>query len=268
MTITEHDLRCPELTDPGEYVDPARCTCRDLDGHTRRTSWADGPLCAFDLESTSANPEEARIVTATVVRIRPGRAAQITNWLTDVAGVEIPEAAAKTHGVTTEHARKHGRPMADVVTEVRVALELEWRAGIPVVGHNLSYDFTLLAAEVGRAGDKPFTVSGAVIDTIVLDRGVGRYRRGKRTLAAACEHYGITLDNAHTSDADALASARVAFKIARRYPQVGEMPLPELHEWQRAAHLVWAEHFGQYLQSQGKPDDVSRGWPMRRGDAA
>lgn len=48
----EHDLRCPELVSP----DPSRCTCRDSEGHAPRASWADGPLCAWDLETTAADP--------------------------------------------------------------------------------------------------------------------------------------------------------------------------------------------------------------------
>lgn len=257
----DHDARCPIWNGADVHTG---CTCRDQDGHMPR-GWADGPLCAFDLETTAADPLEARIVTATVVRIRPGQDKVVTDWLSDVDGVEIPDGAAAVHGVTTERARAEGRPHREVLGEIVTALALEWAAGIPVIGHNVSYDFTVVAQECLRAGLDPFTVAGPVVDTIVLDRGVDRYRKGKRTLTAAAQVYGIELseEDAHSSAADALASARIAWKIARRYPDVGSMPLHELQGWQADKHRTWADSFGAYLTKQGKTDDVSREWPMR-----
>lgn len=268
--VLEHDARCPEITEPGLYADPTRCNCRNEQGRTPRdgvvASWAEGPLCAWDLETTGPDPDTARIVTATVVRIRPGQDKHVTDWLSDVDGDDIPEGAAAVHGVTTEKARAEGRPHAEVVDEIALALQLEWAAGVPVVGHNLSYDLTVLARECERLGAAHrFEVGGPVIDTIVLDRGVDKYRKGKRTLTVTAEHYGIELseEDAHSSAADALASARIAWKIARRYPAIGTMPLTELHTWQAEKHLAWAESFGKFLRISGKEDDVSREWPMR-----
>lgn len=273
MSTTEprvdHDLRCPELASPGTYADPDRCTCRDAEGKTPRqsVSWTDGALAPFDLESTGKDPLTARIVTATVIRVRPGQGTEVTNWLTDVDGEEIPEEAAAVHGISTEHARTHGRPQREVVQEIRAAIELAWSLNIPVVGMNLAYDLTLLAAECDRLGLAPFVVTGPVVDALVLDRGVDRYRRGSRKLVDLAAHYGVPLseEDAHSADADALASARVAFKIGRRYPEIGSMSLRDLHEWQRKQHRVWADGFGAYLTKQGKQDDVSRDWPMRTG---
>lgn len=244
--------------------DPTDCDCRDDQGHSPPTCWADGRMAAWDLETTAPDPLEARIVTATVIDIRPRKKTITTNWLAD-PGVEIPTEAAAIHGITTEHARAHGRPLLEVVTQVRAALEYSWQFGVPVVGHNLSYDLTVLACECERLGLPPFTVTGPVLDTIVLDRGVDKWRKGKRTLGATCQHYGVALseDDAHNSDADALASARIAYKIARRYPVVGTMPLAALMQWQADRHRAWAESFGAYLVKSGKTDDVSRDWPLR-----
>lgn len=259
----DHDARCPIWNGADVHTG---CTCRDDDGHTPRTSWADGPMCGWDLETTGPDPLTARIVTATVVRIRPGQDKHVTDWLSDVDGDEIPDGAAAVHGVTTERARAEGRPHAEVVDEIALALQLEWAAGIPIVGHNLSYDLTVLARECERLGmAHRFEIGGPVIDTIVLDRAVDKYRKGKRTLTATAEVYGIALsdEDAHTSSADALAAPRIAWKIARRYPQVGTMPLAELHEYQARKHFEWAEGFGKFLRISGKTDDVSREWPMR-----
>lgn len=266
IDVTEHDLRCPELTDPQLEPNPQRCTCRDESGHTPRDSWADGPLCAFDLETTAPDPLEARVVTATVIRLqsRPRGKTLTSNWLAD-PGVDIPAEAAAIHGVTTEHARAHGRPLAEVVDQVCGALQLAWSTGIPVIGHNVSYDLTVLQQECVRLDLPEFTVDGPVVDTIVLDRGVDRYRRGSRKLIDTAAHYGVKLTEAeaHGSEADALAAARVAWVIARRYPVVGTMPLRALQVWQADRHRAWANGFGAYLRKQGKTDDVCRDWPLR-----
>ena len=64
-------------------------------------------MLAFDLETTSANPKEARIVTSALVRI-DGRDVQKVEHLAD-PGIEIPEDAAekiRTVGEAAEAIRK------------------------------------------------------------------------------------------------------------------------------------------------------------------
>ena len=99
--VTEHDARCPEMAEPQLAPDPDRCTCRDAEGKTPRepaTSWSTGPMCAFDLETTGQDPLTARIVTATVIRIRPNTPTPLnpTNWLSDVDGVRSPRAPPRS----------------------------------------------------------------------------------------------------------------------------------------------------------------------------
>ena len=73
-------------------------------------------MLSFDLETTSPNPREARIVTSALVRI-DGRDVSSTEMLAD-PGVEIPEAATKVHGISTEKARAEGRPHDEVLKEI------------------------------------------------------------------------------------------------------------------------------------------------------
>lgn len=270
----EHDLRCPEIAAPQLLPDPDRCTCRDADGHTRRESWVTGPMCAFDLETTHADPEMARVVTATVVEIRPGRDKVVHEWLSDVDGEEIPEESAQIHGVTSERARAEGRPHAEVVAEVRQALGRQWRDGAPIAGWNLSYDFTVLSRECLRIRQAtPFLVTGYVLDGLVLDKAADRYRKGKRTLTAAAEHYRIQLSeqDAHSSAADALAAARVIWRIAAQdHTWIGELPLPELHKRQTRWYRDQQTSFAKYLRDKVAPtvkDFDERAELLARADA-
>lgn len=267
MTTTEHDLRCPELTSPGMFADPARCTCRDEAGHT--PEWADGPWIAFDTETTGVDTSVDRIVTATVIVRHAGRKPEVTSWLAD-PGVDIPEGAAKVHGISTEHARANGRPIADVVTEIAAALLVHWGPDFPLIGYNVGFDVSILDSELARHTSSRLPMQGPIVDPLVIDRAVDKYRKGSRKLIDVCRFYGINLtdEDAHSADADALAAARLAWKIAKRYPEkVGTVPLADLHAAQIDWHLEWANHLGEYLQKQGKPDDVQREWPLRDGAA-
>ena len=55
-------------------------------------------MLSFDLETTSANPRGARIVTSALVRI-DGSSMTANETLAD-PGVDIPEQAARIHGIT------------------------------------------------------------------------------------------------------------------------------------------------------------------------
>ena len=85
----------------------------DLAGHAE-LPWHRGPLASYDCETTGTVVGTDRIVSAAL--IHPN--GNVTRWLSDVDGVEIPEAATAVHGITTEHARAHGRPAKEVVEEI------------------------------------------------------------------------------------------------------------------------------------------------------
>lgn len=231
--------------------------------------WHKQPMVAFDLETTSPEPTEARIVTACVVAIDPGtKAIHERNWLIN-PGVPIPPAAIAIHGVSNERAQAEGRDPAEALWEIANALEEAWTIGTPIVGHNVgTYDLTLLDHELirhGLPGVPELGGPGMVVDTLCLDRMVDRYRKGKRTLTAAAEHYDVRLDGAHDAAFDTVCSARIAWRIAERYPEQVQIPLDELMAAQAASHADWATEFQSYLRNKGgQPDAViDTAWPMR-----
>lgn len=212
-------------------------------------------MLAFDLETTSANPTEARIVTSALVRISP-EGAQPEELLAD-PGVEIPEGAQKVHGITTEYAREHGAAHADVLAHTIKKLQQAWEEDYTVVAFNATYDLTVL-----HTLDPSFTVNGVVFDPFVIDKLLDKYRPGRRTLTDVCEHYKVRLDNAHEATADALAAARIAWMQARKYPQLLEMSGAELMEFQAVGYYEMQEDFKKYLESRGRDSStVSTGWP-------
>lgn len=226
------------------------------------TSWHEEPRAAFDLETTGRDPSSARIVTATVVLVDgQGEVLEHHEWLAD-PGVEIPAGAAAIHGITTEHARSHGLPAAEVVQGIAAVLARLFDDGVPVLAYNARYDFTVLVRE-GLRHDVDTPVPSPVIDPYVMDKQADRYRRGKRTLTAVCEHYGVDFENAHTSAADVLATLRVGRLLADRHAFLRK-PAAELH----ASLVVWAArqaaNFEEYLRRTEPGAVIERDWPVVR----
>ncbi|MGW6416352.1 exonuclease domain-containing protein [Streptomyces sp. NPDC055055] len=231
------------------------------------TSWHRKPLCGFDIESTGVDPEQDRIVTASVVRYGGGTPTEGSSWLAD-PGVEIPEEATGVHGVTTEHACAYGRPAAAVVEEITTALALAVTAGQPIVAMNAQFDLTMLDREARRYGVVPLTerVTPAVLDPRVLDKRVDRYRKGGRTLTDLCSHYVVQLDNAHSSEADATAACAVVWKIANRHRWIQQTRLLDLHaaqvEWAREQNAGLRDYFARTAGKEEWAAGVRLEWPL------
>lgn len=222
-------------------------------------SWHTQPRAAFDLETTGRDPLTARIVTASIILVdRSGAVLQHHEWLAD-PGVDIPVEATAVHGIATHTARAQGAPAGQAVNQIAGVLNGFFREKIPVLAFNARYDFTVLAREGQRHGIRtpnPFPV----LDPYVMDKHADRFRPGKRTLTAMCAHYGVPLENAHTSAADVLATLSLGAVLADRFPQL-RRPAPDLHEFQMTWALRQAESFQRYLR-RSNPDAVVEGrWP-------
>jgi DNA polymerase-3 subunit epsilon len=230
-------------------------------------AWHEDLLVGFDLETTGTDPRQARIVTAAVTEVKGGEPVRHREWLAD-PGVPIPAETTAIHGVSTERAAAQGRPAPEVAAEIADALRGYWAASVPVVVYNAPFDLTLLDEELRRYALPPLVApggrAGPVVDPLVMDRALDKFRRGKRTLEAACGVYGVLLDGAHDARADALAAVRVARAVAARYPRAGEAEVWDLHETQRGWYAAWAEDFASWLRKKGSADaDVDPGWPLR-----
>lgn len=221
-------------------------------------------VAVFDLETTGVDVRTARIVTACIAVLdATGALVSRRDWLAD-PGVEIPEGAAAIHGITTERARAEGRPAADVVAEIVAELRAHLSAGLPLVVYNAPYDLSLLRFEAERHAVAPLVEPAPVIDPLVIDKAVDRYRKGKRTLEAAAAHYGVSLDGAHDAGVDAIAAGHVARAIVEAHAAKLPASLPELHAAQVTWHEQQASSFEDYMRTQRDQHfTADRGWPVR-----
>jgi DNA polymerase-3 subunit epsilon len=230
---------------------------------TAVTPWSES-LAVFDLETTGIDVITSRIVSANVGLLNgQGDVLRRRDWLAD-PGVPIPEQATAVHGISTERARAEGRPAPVVVAEIVAELRGYFDAGIPVVIYNAPYDLSLLFHESVRHHVAPLVDPTPVIDPLVIDKAVDRYRKGKRTLEAAALHYGVELTDAHDAGADAIAAGRVALAIARRHGNSLDVDAIELHRLQEGWCQDQADSFQDYMRRTRDATFVaSTGWPVR-----
>lgn len=227
--------------------------------------WVNQPIAVFDLETTGLDHSASRIVTACAALIDSEGKILGSNreWLAD-PGIEIPLEASSVHGITTQFAKDNGAPLEKVVTEILKTLGGYFRDGIPVVAYNAPYDFTILRNHAQIFGlDWPVELI-PIIDPLVIDKKVDRYRSGKRRLEIVAAHYGVPLDDAHNATADAVAAGRIAQAIGRKFASALPPTAFELH----TAQISWAresdESFAEFMRKSGKPDFVVQpGWPEK-----
>ncbi|WP_399938366.1 3'-5' exonuclease [Streptomyces sp. BBFR25] len=233
------------------------------------TNWFEGPLAAFDTETTGVDVETDRIVSAAlVVQDAPGLRPRVTRWLVN-PGVPVPEAATAVHGLTQEHVQCNGRWPAPVMYEIAEALTEQARAGRPLVVMNAPFDLTLLDRELRRhrassLGRWLERTSLHVLDPRVLDKQLDRYRKGRRTLTDLCAHYGVELAGAHDAAADAQAALEVVRAVGRRFQARLERLSPaELHTLQAVWHAGQARGLQAWFALNGTEEPVDPAWPLR-----
>jgi DNA polymerase-3 subunit epsilon len=228
-------------------------------------------LAVFDLETTGVDTETDRIVSAFFgILDEQGNLEEAHDYLVK-QDQPIPEGATAVHGITTEYANEHGQDRNYVVDALLSHLQWCVSQRLPLAGHNIVYDLTLLDREAQREGFESVQLaleSGLiVIDSLVIDKRIDTYRKGKRTLITAAEVYGVELseDEAHGARADAIASGRVVqiqladMEIVRYGPKM-------LMQMQKAWKAEQAASFQEYLRTKAPEPDpeavVNGEWPL------
>lgn len=222
--------------------------------------WWEQALVAFDLETTSADPDTARIVSAHLGEI---------DMIVD-PGVPIPPESTTIHGITQTQAEEEGTAAWAAMSLLHAEIVRLVDAGIPIVAFNASYDFTVLDREFRRheakapdEGTWRLPHGLLVIDPYVLDKQVDPYRSGSRKLVDAAKHYGVPLLDAHEAKADADAAVGLARKIGERHPSVGDRDPFALHQSQ----ILWAwaqrKSLEEYFRRSNPDAVVSPYWPVQ-----
>ncbi len=231
--------------------------------NTGLPEWAN-IIAVFDTETTGIAPETTRIVSAHVSVLNAhGEVEQPLNWLID-CGIDIPEQATAVHGITTERMRAEGTPATESISEILTTLSRLLDSGIPVVAYNASYDFTILDREAQRYNLSALSTPKPIVDPLIIDKQMDKFRKGKRTLEATAAHYGVDLTGAHDASVDAIAAGRVAQAIGKKFAADLAFPAEELHDLQVQWAKEQAESYATWRRSQNLPVYPGDGlWPVR-----
>jgi DNA polymerase-3 subunit epsilon len=217
-------------------------------------AWADDELTGLDLETTGTDPFTARPVSYALVQFDADTEMATLAGLVN-PGVPIPPEATAVHGITDAMVLEpRGWPLDAAVSYLCGLLAGTWSRGVPVVGMNLAYDLTVLRTCKDRVPllTHPWIEPKLVIDLMVLDKHVDRYRKGSRKLGALCDVYNVELSEAHNAHADVVATVLCLRELAGRYPEVGEMDLPALHLHQMLWHHEQMTGLSEYFVATGQ----------------
>ncbi|MDO4665249.1 MAG: exonuclease domain-containing protein [Actinomycetaceae bacterium] len=217
-------------------------------------------LVGFDTETTGTDVNHDRIISAAVVTAQTKY-----TWLIN-PGVPIPEGASAVHGLTNEKVQSEGAPAGPALAEIAGVIATEMAESGVLVAYNAGYDVHILEAELARHGLKSLAqrLGGAVrpvLDPLVLDRKLDRYRKGKKKLENLIAVYGITPSgNLHDAAVDTQMTLSLAHAMLQRYPEIAQTNPQDLHDLQVQWHAEWAENFEQFMRSRGNNVSIERKW--------
>ena len=192
------------------------------------------PIIFFDLETTGVDTAKDRIVEISMAKIMPdGEEIVKTRKLNPE--MHIPEEATAIHGITDEDVK-------DCPTFAQVAKSLEqFIRGCDFGGFNSNrFDLSVLVEEFLRAGVDVDFKRRKFIDVQNIF-----HKKEQRTLVAAYKFYcDKDLDDAHSAEADTLATYEVLKAQLERYPDL-ENDIDKLAEFSTRAET--ADYAGRIL---------------------
>ena len=178
------------------------------------------PLVFFDIESTGLNIATDRIVEISIVKVSPTAPGQPNDVMVKTRrinpGMPIPPEAQAVHGISDDDVKDCPR-FSQIAKSLAQMLQ-----GCDIAGYNSNkYDIPLLAEEFLRAGvDFDFRKRNLIDVQNIF------HKKEQRTLKAAYKFYcGQNLDNAHSAEADTMATYEVLEAQLDRYAHDEEEPL-------------------------------------------
>ena len=219
-------------------------TLKAMPAQDLQSALKDSALLGFDTETTGLDCKKDAIISAALV-LRKSAGGEslktcdkVAQWLIN-PGVSINETASKINGFTDE---------------IIVAAN---EKNIPLLAYNASFDVRMLEGDLERYQmtdlAKALRDSLLVVDPLVIDRTVSK-RAGRRTLTDTTFYYGVQPRGSfHDATADTIAAIDLVKPMSDLYPQVGQLALKDLMQWQTEAHCAWIESYNRYAEEKGKP---------------
>lgn len=168
------------------------------------------PICFFDLETTGTDICKDRIVEISICKVFPNGNKEIRTWLVNPE-MQIPAECTAVHGITNEKVASEPT-FREISHQVYNMIKDSDLAGF----NSDRFDIPLLAEELLRA-DLDFDMKNRVsvdVQTIF-------HKKEERTLSAAYKFYcSKSLENAHSAEADTVATYEILKAQLERYPDL------------------------------------------------
>lgn len=189
------------------------------------------PICFFDLETTGINVATDRIVEISILKVFPNGNKESYTWRVN-PGIPIPKQASDIHGITDEMVANEPS-FKELASKISALLKDSDLAGF----NSNRFDIPLLAEELLRA-DVDFDLKKAM----AVDVQTIFHKKEKRTLEAAYKFYcDKNLDNAHSAEADTIATYEVLLSQLEKYNDL-ENDIASLAAY--SAHKQFADFAG------------------------
>ncbi len=217
--------------------------------------WTDLEWSIIDVETTGLSPQSCRVVEVAVVKMKHGKVTTTFSSLLN-PGCPIPAEASRIHGIT--NADVSGAPrFVDVLGRL-----CEITKGTVPVAYNEAFDRGFLTAELARLnmdGGIPasaFSVEWpAWLDPLTWVRYISMRLRSSSSLASsstsnigrassnklvdACARWGVTIENAHRAECDAVAAGALLWKISS---DIGQSTVSEVLRRQTRLSSARGDH--------------------------
>ncbi len=168
------------------------------------------PIVFFDIESTGLNVATDRIVEISIIKINPDGSEEIKTRRINPT-IPISPEAQNVHGISDEDVKNEP-------TFAQIAKSLaKWMEGCDIAGYNsMKFDIPLLSEEFLRADvDFDFRKRKLVDVQNIF------HKMEQRTLTAAYKFYcQKDLENAHSAEADTLATYEILKAQLDKYPDL------------------------------------------------
>lgn len=169
------------------------------------------PIAFIDIEATGSNPATDRIVEIAMIKYLPDGTRTVKRKLLNPQ-IPIPKLVIDIHGITDEMVK-------DAPTFKQAAHEIkQFLDHCDLACYNAyRLDVPLIVEEFIRAGVDFDMKSRKMVDVQKIF-----HQMEQRTLAAAYKFYcNKSLENAHSAEVDAAATAEILDAQLQRYPQLG-----------------------------------------------
>ena len=168
------------------------------------------PICFFDLETTGIDVAKDRIVEIAIFKVYPNGNKENKTWLVNPT-IPIPPLSTAIHGISDEKVANEPtfKELSSAIYNIIKDSDL--------AGYNSDrFDIPLLAEELLRAG-----VDFDMKNRVSVDVQTIFHKKEERTLSAALKFYCEKgLENAHSAEADTMATYEILLAQLDRYPDL------------------------------------------------